>query len=551
MDRNQFTEDNYLPCSRYENYEPETDGFVKFDDHGSGQWYFAVYAQGKVLLRSEGYTNEPARDNGVESVKSNMDSDNNYQALKQSDGKWILSLRAANHKEIARSCRFDSEAEVLALLPSARRAALKNSDNRHEDDYLGCKEYEGKEPSTVHPSFGAFEHEGHYFFVQYDQDGKVFLRSERYTTPTARDNGINSVISHMEDDKNYQIEEKFDHYFLVLKASNHQEIARSCPYESREIALAMLPSAVAAQSMEPRHRTDDYLTCSEYEGHQQSATHPEVVQFEKDGNYYFGFIDKNEGEVLMRSEGYSTPEACEKGINSVIQNKSIKERFEVEEHAGHYFLILHAANNQEIARSCPLESEAAALALIGLMAGAPTEAKEEEIAESGGAGFKWWILALLLVVILFFLWRSCTSDQDTPYLSEENCAWHPILFDFDSEKINQEALTELKKVAEVMNKNPGYRALLIGFSDSKGSIEYNRELSMRRAVATQQEIASLGVDPTRISTNELDVHNPVASNREEAGRRFNRRVVIYVLNADHKLVCKQVELEIPKQLQTN
>ena len=61
----------------------------------------------------------------------------------------------------------------------------------------------------------------------------------------------------------------------------------------------------------------------------------------------------------------------------------------------------------------------------------------------------------------------------------------------------------------------------------------------------------MGVDASRISTSEEDEYNPVASNKEEAGRMYNRRVVMYVLDSRNRLVCKQIELDIPKDLKVD
>ena len=128
-------------------------GFSTFVDPENNEYYFAYTEEGKVILRSEGYAQAAGRDNGVASVIKNMVDESKYKARMLPDGRWVLSLKAANHQEIARSCPVDNEAAALALLPSARAEAQAQrlsasaspeagKSNSNIDEYLACANYE-------------------------------------------------------------------------------------------------------------------------------------------------------------------------------------------------------------------------------------------------------------------------------------------------------------------------------------------------------------------------------------------------------------------------
>ncbi len=371
-----FREDNYLPCHRYEGHTVDDSGFCIFVDPENNEFYFAYLENDKLIYRSEGYANASGRDNGIASVKKNMQEDEKHTARMLPDGRWILSLKAGNHQEIARSCPVDSEADALAYLPSARikhQDEEKKTDAR-EDDYLVCKHYHNHQRSEAHPDFSTFEHDGNYFFALLDSHGDVKLRSERYKSAAARDNGIESVEKNRKIQERFSIEEGRGIYYVVLKAGNHQEIARSCPYKTREEADAYLnPPIQFAGLLDSTHLHDQYLICHDYHRGPRLEEYPDFVAFEKDGGYYFAKLSVN-GVVELRSERYESKEARENGMQSVIENMSINHRYDVKiEDDGILYVILKAANNQEIARSCPKDTVDEAYHYINLTAPAIEE----------------------------------------------------------------------------------------------------------------------------------------------------------------------------------
>jgi outer membrane protein OmpA-like peptidoglycan-associated protein/uncharacterized protein YegP (UPF0339 family) len=442
--------DEYLNCSSYENqpaHETEA-GFTAFYDEKSQRYFFALLdAAGKVLLRSEGYPQIAPRENGIQSVIKNR-TNRDFYAVKEEDGVFFLTLRAANYREIARSCPCNSETAALELIPfvtgeKIRGEVAKRTNANDDDDYLRCKEYEG------HPDVGVdgyaglvkFSHSnGQHYFAWYDDSNKLLMRSEGYPTIAARNNGMASVAKNRDLEERYAIIEKLSHYFTILKAGNHQEIARSCPYDSEATARALFPSAraeaarlkaeaeaarlkaeaeaarlkaeadaarlkaeaeaeaeaarlkaeadaaaklqaaalaasaaaAATVSTKSENTEDDYLACRQYDGHGDADENGFVRFQHTNDKFYFTWLDDN-GKIKMRSEGYLTAVARDNGINSVIRNRDIKERYVVKEMMGKHFVILKAANHQEIARSCPkdnMDAVGAFFPILGLGAAA-------------------------------------------------------------------------------------------------------------------------------------------------------------------------------------
>jgi outer membrane protein OmpA-like peptidoglycan-associated protein len=91
--------------------------------------------------------------------------------------------------------------------------------------------------------------------------------------------------------------------------------------------------------------------------------------------------------------------------------------------------------------------------------------------------------------------------------------------------IAKEKLTEVYKVL----KDQGHPKLRIeGHTDSVGSAEENRRLSLARAESVKAHLVSLGYPADRITVAGLGPDNPVADNGSAEGRANNRRVEIIV-----------------------
>lgn len=103
-----------------------------------------------------------------------------------------------------------------------------------------------------------------------------------------------------------------------------------------------------------------------------------------------------------------------------------------------------------------------------------------------------------------------------------------LLYDFDSDVVKSEARANLRELSTSLEKYPDSDLLILGHTDSIGTAEYNKRLSVRRADAAAEYLISQGVSRSRIGTGGLGEEEPVASNSDDAGRRQNRRVEVAI-----------------------
>jgi len=77
------------------------------------------------------------------------------------------------------------------------------------------------------------------------------------------------------------------------------------------------------------------------------------------------------------------------------------------------------------------------------------------------------------------------------------CKLTAIYFGFDEAGLNDVARGQLNDVAECVQSAPGRGVFLNGYTDPRGTEEYNIALSERRAQTVAEYLARLGIDPAR------------------------------------------------------
>jgi outer membrane protein OmpA-like peptidoglycan-associated protein len=103
-----------------------------------------------------------------------------------------------------------------------------------------------------------------------------------------------------------------------------------------------------------------------------------------------------------------------------------------------------------------------------------------------------------------------------------------VTFDTNSTEVRPGLYSEMNRVAGVLNQYPDTFIRVEGHTDSKGSSEYNMNLSKRRSDAVKTLLIQRGVAYSRIEVVGFGETMPVATNDTEAGRQKNRRVEIKI-----------------------
>lgn len=106
-----------------------------------------------------------------------------------------------------------------------------------------------------------------------------------------------------------------------------------------------------------------------------------------------------------------------------------------------------------------------------------------------------------------------------------------VTFDFDQWTLSAEGKKMLAEVAEQIRKDKKWLFLKIdGHTDGIGSLDYNMDLSLKRAVAAATYLISHeGIDPAKIFIKGLGKSAAISDNDTPDGRRKNRRTEILFL----------------------
>lgn len=109
-----------------------------------------------------------------------------------------------------------------------------------------------------------------------------------------------------------------------------------------------------------------------------------------------------------------------------------------------------------------------------------------------------------------------------------------VLFGFDKSSLSSEAKNNLDKLVVVLNTYAETNIEVQGHTDSKGSQEYNRDLSVRRASAVLAYLSGRGIKNSRETLRGFGETNPKYDNNTENGRMQNRRVE-FLITANEKM----------------
>ncbi len=514
--------DDYLPCGDYNG----KNGFHTFYRDDIKEYYFAYNREDNVtFLRSEGYTTEKARDNGIESVKKNSSISERWTKGTAMDGKYhYYALKAGNHQEIARSCYYDSKAEMLAALgwidgntvgdgitsvPVIAKTVVATPTKEQEvDDYLPCEDYKGS--AEFHKFYRDDIKE--YYFAYNKADGTTFLRSEGYTTEKARDNGIESVK------KNSSASERWTkgtamngkYHYYALKAGNHQEIARSCYYESENemlgafgwitggvIATGIMAAAAPVITEAVTPIKEEVVTPPPTPPVKEkvvAAPPPPPVE-EKSGCFKWWWILLL---LLLLALLFWWMKGCDDTAKVVAP---VKEE-----------IVIIDADSDGVA-----DEDDACPNIAGTvdLAGCPDADKDGIADKDDACPDEAGIEAN----------KGCPEVNDDVKAVLSDFAIQGVKFQTNKAVILRNSYPIVANIVKVMNDNPTYKLKISGYTDSRGDDAANLDLSDRRAKAVKQYLIDKGIDGGRVEAVGYGEADPIADNNTKEGQAKNRRVI--------------------------
>lgn len=128
-----------------------------------------------------------------------------------------------------------------------------------------------------------------------------------------------------------------------------------------------------------------------------------------------------------------------------------------------------------------------------------------------------------------------------------------ILFDFNSYKLNDKAILIANSLKSLLLNNQELKVEVAGYTDSKGSTEYNNRLADQRAQTIIDYLSGSGINSARFVKKAFGKSNFIATNTNPdgsdnpEGRKFNRRVTFGIINPKTGIAIYQ-ETYLPEKL---
>jgi outer membrane protein OmpA-like peptidoglycan-associated protein len=119
--------------------------------------------------------------------------------------------------------------------------------------------------------------------------------------------------------------------------------------------------------------------------------------------------------------------------------------------------------------------------------------------------------------------------REVPKVVEvEKFVFPDIAFRFDSVELTELGKGKVYLAAQKLKEKSDLAFVIEGHTDSAGNDQYNQRLGLQRAEAVMKELASLGVDPARMSAVSQGESKPLVSQETNWAHAINRRVEFQV-----------------------
>lgn len=98
----------------------------------------------------------------------------------------------------------------------------------------------------------------------------------------------------------------------------------------------------------------------------------------------------------------------------------------------------------------------------------------------------------------------------------------PVYFAYDSISVSDSELMKIEQIASAM-KSMKNTVIIAGFTDERGTEEYNRGLGEKRAQAVREALISMGVSGGRLQTVSFGEEMPADPGSGDSAWAMNRR----------------------------
>jgi OOP family OmpA-OmpF porin len=116
------------------------------------------------------------------------------------------------------------------------------------------------------------------------------------------------------------------------------------------------------------------------------------------------------------------------------------------------------------------------------------------------------------------------SHMQTEIAQTGHVALYGIQFDTNQATLKPESQSTLDEITKALSANPALQLYVVGHTDDEGTLDYNNDLSLRRARTVVEALVAAGIKRNRLTPSGVGPVAPIGSNDDEDGRALNRRV---------------------------
>lgn len=104
-----------------------------------------------------------------------------------------------------------------------------------------------------------------------------------------------------------------------------------------------------------------------------------------------------------------------------------------------------------------------------------------------------------------------------------------IIFKRLSTQVTNNSYITIKKIAEILTKNPDTKIEVGGHTDARGADDVNEYISLTRAKSVRNDLIKLGINKERISAKGYGKTKPIVKNDPQGYSTINRRVEFKII----------------------
>jgi outer membrane protein OmpA-like peptidoglycan-associated protein len=124
--------------------------------------------------------------------------------------------------------------------------------------------------------------------------------------------------------------------------------------------------------------------------------------------------------------------------------------------------------------------------------------------------------------------------------NNDKFALEGVYFNHDSDILTTDSKDILLNAVEILKKHPNVNIEIHGHTDNNGDANYNKDLSLRRAISVKNFLIAHGINANRMTTFGHGEELPIADNNTSYGRARNRRIE-FKLTGEKKSIQNESE----------